>query len=287
MSSFVAVDWGTTNRRIYLIENDLVVSTERDDRGISAIAGDAFDAEIDGLAARFPGQSILLAGMVGSNRGWVDAGYVATPARIADLAANVVRPRPGIAVVPGVSTLAGGRADVMRGEEVQLLGAVEAGMVPPDALLCQPGTHCKWAWLEAAALTRFVSSMTGELFRLLKDGALIGRDMAGTVDADAAFAAGVAESARGDLLASLFGARPAVLLGVRSAAETASFVSGLIIGTDVHARVARGDTVYLLADASLGALYASAIEIAGGRAELIDSHAAFVAGIIRIQELVQ
>src|SRR3546814_21012324 len=33
----------------------------------------------------------------------------------------------------------------MRGEEVQLLGAVAGWMVPPDALLAQPGTHCKWA----------------------------------------------------------------------------------------------------------------------------------------------
>lgn len=285
MSSFVAVDWGTTNRRIYLIENGIVVHSERDDRGISAIAEGGFEAEIDALEARFAGRSILLAGMVGSNRGWVDAGYVAAPATLDALAGKLVRPRAGIAVVPGVSVIEDGRGDVMRGEEVQLLGAVAAGLVPADGLLCQPGTHCKWAWLSEAAISRFVTSMTGELFWLLKDHALIGRDMRGAVGPDAAFTAGVAEAKKGDLLVSLFGARPAILLGLRGVAETASFVSGLVIGTDVHAHVKPGETVYLLADPALGALYGSAIALAGGDARLIDSHEAFAAGIIRIEEL--
>src|SRR3546814_1406071 len=73
--------------------------------------------------------------MVGSNRGWIDAGYVAAPATIDALAANVVRPIEGVAIVPGVSRSVDGRGDVMRGEEVQLLGAAAVGMVPPDSLL--------------------------------------------------------------------------------------------------------------------------------------------------------
>ena len=52
------------------------------------------------------------------------------------------------AIVPGVSFVDPDEADVMRGEEVQLLGAFAAGMVPADSLVCHPGTHNKWARLD-------------------------------------------------------------------------------------------------------------------------------------------
>ena len=52
---------------------------------------------------------------------------------------------------PAFPTSATGRADVMRGEEVQLLGAVAAGLVDPMRLVCHPGTHNKWATAAPAA----------------------------------------------------------------------------------------------------------------------------------------
>jgi 2-dehydro-3-deoxygalactonokinase len=224
--------------------------------------------------------------MIGSNRGWMTTAYVSVPASFEAVAAAAPRPRPGVAIVPGVSLLKGGRADVMRGEEVQLLGAVHAGLAPPDAMLCQPGTHCKWAWMADGAIGNFVTAMTGEMFAMLKLNALIGREMIGEVNDDEAFAAGVEEAGRGDLLASLFAVRPASLLGVRRPAEAASYVSGLLIGADVRAHVQPGQDVFLLADAHLGGLYARAMAAVGGVAHRIDSAAAFVAGATRLQELI-
>jgi 2-dehydro-3-deoxygalactonokinase len=287
VSRFLAIDWGTTNRRAYLIEDGAVLATERDDHGILSVAPGGFADELAMLRARFEGVPAVLAGMVGSNRGWVDAGYVPAPARIEALAGAVVRPQADVAIVPGVSRIGDDRADVMRGEEVQLLGAVAAGLVPGDALLCQPGTHCKWAWTKDGALVDFVTAMTGELFALLKAHALIGEEIAGEVADDADFAAGVADATRGDLLGALFGVRPARLLGLRGVGEAASYVSGLLIGTDVRAHGRSGDTVHVLADPVLGGLYSRAIEAVGARAVLVDSHAAFVAGITRIEELLR
>lgn len=280
---FVALDWGTTNRRTYVIEDGSVVSTDRDDRGVAAVPEGGFDAEVDALVARHPDMPILMAGMIGSNRGWIDAGYVAVPAGLGALAFGVSWPRSAVAVVPGLKVIDGERGDVMRGEEVQLLGAVAAGLAPPDATLCQPGTHCKWARMAGGEVADFTTAMTGELFALLRDHALIGREMAGVPGDDDAFARGVAASADGDLLAALFGVRPASLLGLR-AEGAASYVSGLLIGSDVRARVSPGETVYLLADGTMAALYARAIAAAGATAVQVDSHAAFVAGITRIQE---
>ena len=281
---FVAVDWGTTNRRAYLIEDGALVRTERDGIGIVAVPPGGFADAAAALRARFDGAPMLLAGMVGSNRGWIDAGYVPCPAGLDALADGLVSPLDGVWIVPGVSTIAGTRGDVMRGEEVQLLGAVAAGLAPPDALLAQPGTHCKWARMAGGAIARFATAMTGELFALLRDHALIGAAMTGPVTVGEAFAAGVDRAGEGDLTTALFGVRPASLLGLRDDADAASYVSGLLIGSDVRAHAEASDTVYLLADPELGALYAAALERVGARAVLIDSHLAFVAGISRLWE---
>tara|TARA_R110000787_G_scaffold37652_1_gene95459 strand:+ start:13561 stop:14427 length:867 start_codon:yes stop_codon:yes gene_type:complete len=281
--SFIAVDWGTTNRRAYQIVKGAVVAAQRDALGITSVPPGGFVPEVDRLRDQLGGAPVLLAGMVGSNRGWIDAGYVPTSATLDALAAAIVRPTDGVMIVPGVSHIADGRGDVMRGEEVQLLGAVAAGLVPADALLCQPGTHCKWAWMREGAIAAFVTAMTGEMFALLKAHALIGQDMTGPVTPGDAFRAGVREAKRGDMLASLFAIRPAGLLGLRDRADAASFASGLLIGSDCAAHAA-GGTVHLLADPTLGALYGCAITELGGTAVMVDSEAAFIAGMTRLWE---
>ena len=283
--SFVAVDWGTTNRRAYLIDDGAVVRTERDMLGIRSVPEGSWAATAAALQKRFGGLPMLLAGMVGSNRGWSDAGYVPCPATLAALAARVHPVAADVFIVPGVSVVDGTRGDVMRGEEVQLLGAVEAGLVPGDALLCQPGTHCKWARMAAGVLTGFSTAMTGEMFALLREHALIGAAMAGDVADGPAFRNGVSRAGEADLLAALFGVRPASLLELRDDADAASYVSGLLIGSDVRAQVTAGENAYVLADPVLGALYAAAIEEIGAQSVAIDSHHAFVAGITRVWEL--
>ena len=90
------------------------------------------------IRQRLGDHPLLLAGMVGSNRGWKEAPYVPCPAGIDDLARSLVWAGEREAIVPGVSYIGDGRADVMRGEEVQLLGAVAAGLVDPDASSATP-----------------------------------------------------------------------------------------------------------------------------------------------------
>ncbi len=278
--SFLAVDWGTTNRRVFLIEDGRVARTERDGKGVTSVTD--FAREVADVRARFGDLPVLMAGMVGSNIGWRAAPYVPAPAGIADLAANLLRIDERTAIVPGVSTAR--PADVMRGEEVQLLGAVEAGLVPRDALLAQPGTHCKWAEMAGGRIAGFTTAMTGELFALLRGHGLLAAQIGGAVSAGAPFLDGVEEGRKRDLAASLFGIRAAKLLGERDDADAASYASGLLIGSDVAARLAHAghDTVHILADPVLGGLYAAAIAAHGRRATIVDSHAAFVAGIIAI-----
>jgi len=282
--AFLAVDWGTTNRRTYRIGADgTVEKTARDDRGVLAMPPGGYEAEAGQLREAFGDLPMLCAGMVGSNRGWAEAPYVPCPAALGDIAREAVWVEPGrTAILPGVSR-PGERSDTMRGEEVQLLGAAASGAVPDGALLCQPGTHCKWARVEDGRLAGFVTAMTGEMFALLKEHSLLSAQLNGAVEAGRAFREGVADSG-GDLLARLFGVRAAGLLGQRADADAASYTSGLMIGSDVRARLTEsgGAEVFVLADAELGALYRTAIAALGGKASLVDSQAAFAAGATAI-----
>ncbi|GMM60509.1 2-dehydro-3-deoxygalactonokinase [Novosphingobium pituita] len=284
---FIAVDWGTTNRRCYLLDGaGTVIETFRDDRGVLAVGQqgggpEAFAAEVAAIRARLGDWPLVAAGMVGSQRGWALVPYLSCPASGGQVAGALHAIDARTWIVPGLSDP---RGDVMRGEEVQLLGAVAAGLAPPDALLCQPGTHCKWARMEGGAVASFFTSMTGEMFALLRGHSLLAEFLNGPVADGPAFRAGVDASADGALLKALFGVRASALLGLRAVGDSAAYASGLLIGSDVRgAGVGAGREVHLLADPVLGALYTAAIAQCGGRSHLIDSHAAFVAGIVQIR----
>jgi 2-dehydro-3-deoxygalactonokinase len=284
--TFLAVDWGTTNRRVFRIDDGAVVASERDNKGAASMTPADYPAEVAGIRARMGDLPMLLAGMVGSTIGWREVPYVAAPAGIAALADGLDWIDERTAIVPGVAMRDPANPDVMRGEEVQLLGAVDAGLVPRDALLCQPGTHCKWVWLENGRIARFTTAITGELFALLRGHGILAHQLTGAVTAGDAFREGVRRGAARDLAAALFGIRAAKVLGYCDDTDAASHASGLLIGADVAARLdqSRGTHVHILADPTLGTLYATAIDTLGGSSALIDSRQAFVAGITRIQE---
>jgi 2-dehydro-3-deoxygalactonokinase len=282
---FIAVDWGTTHRRISRIQDGQAVVSEQDDRGAARLAANEYAGEVAAIRARLGDLPMLLAGMVGSNIGWRKVAYLESPATLADLAGALDWIDERTAIVPGVCCRDGDRVDVMRGEEVQLLGADEAALVPSDALICQPGTHCKWTVLKAGAITSFTTSMTGELFSLLSRHGLLARQLTGQAALGPAFLSGVAEGARRDLAASLFSIRARGLLGLVDKDEAASFASGVLIGSDVAARISTAEEWYILADSILGEFYAAAVDALGAKSHRIDSHTAFVAGISRLWDL--
>jgi 2-dehydro-3-deoxygalactonokinase len=75
---FIAVDWGTTNRRAYLVGGDGRSEAEFEDgKGILSVRRGEFEGAIAEIRERLGEHPLLLAGMVGSNRGWVEAPYVA------------------------------------------------------------------------------------------------------------------------------------------------------------------------------------------------------------------
>ncbi len=288
---FVAVDWGTTNRRAYLIGSDgALIDEMEDDLGILSVEAGGFGAAVEQIRTRLGDRPLLMAGMIGSNRGWAEAPYVPCPATLADVAHALVWPEPGrVAIVPGLSFVGDGRADVMRGEETQFLGALADGLVPADATLCHPGTHNKWTRLAGGAVAGFRTLMTGELFNLLREHSILADLLAGPAEPGPAFESGVAHGlARDDLQAELFQVRARVLLGQAERADAAAYVSGLLIGGDLRIglRDAPGREIFVMGRPELTRLFAAALRVAGRDASEIDGETAFLAGVRRIVELI-
>ncbi len=285
---FIAVDWGTTNRRAYLLGADGGQGPEFEDaQGVLHVPAGGFPAAVAEIRARLGDKPLLMAGMIGSNRGWVEVPYVPCPAGIEELARGLAWPGESVAIVPGVSFTDARRADVMRGEEVQLLGAFAAGLIPGDCLVCHPGTHNKWATLASGKISSFRTVMTGELFNLLKSHSILSDLLEGEAEPDAAFLAGVRAGLSGDgLPAELFAVRARVLLGQGERGEALNFTSGLLIGTDVAIGLREGERgdIIVMGRPELTRLYAAAIAEAGRRAIELDGERSFVAGITRIAE---
>jgi 2-dehydro-3-deoxygalactonokinase len=287
----IAVDWGTTHVRAWRLSSDgSVLERRARAEGVMAVPAGAFQAILEELVGSWISDGagpILMCGMVGSRQGWIEVPYVSCPASLADIAAGVREVRWSASrsaiICPGLSCVDGdGVADVLRGEESQALGAMRdlpAGV----AQLCLPGTHSKHLRLRDGVIEGFTTHMTGEVFAVLGRHSILGRLMdGGHIDARA-FEEGL-ERARdpGGLLHHLFGARTRVLLDGMPPTSIAGYLSGMLIGHEVHsARPPR--RTYVVAAPELGQLYARAFAASGCEATLLDPDVA-AAGLFRIAQ---
>ena len=291
--TLLAVDWGTSNRRAYLIGAGRVLQQHADDRGILSVAPGGWGAAVEELRAAFEGvepRLTLMAGMVGSNRGWVEAPYVPCPAGMDTLVKGLVWAGEREAIVPGVCFVEAGRSDVMRGEEVQLLGAAADGLIDRTALVCHPGTHNKWALVRRGQIDNFRTVMTGELFSLLKEHSILADLLSGEVSANDAFRNGVQQGLDDAALpAELFSIRARVLLGRAEKEDAASYASGLLIGTDVRIGLSypTAARVVVMGRPELTQLYAAAIAVARRETVELDGERCFLAGAKKIAEMIE
>ncbi len=291
----IGVDWGTTSFRAFRLAPDgAVLEARRAEAGILAIDDGAFEDALEALVGDWMDAAdavpIVLSGMIGSRQGWVETAYLPCPADLAGLAAattelTLARGRV-VQVAPGLSCVGeGGVPDVMRGEEVQILGAIDH-LGTREATLCLPGTHSKWARVAEARVTGFATHMTGEVFDVLRRHSILGRTIEHAAWDDAAFRDGVARSeAGGGLLHHLFGVRAAGLMGDLSPETAGAFLSGLVIGHEVRSAEPPG-LVHLIGDDALTSLYGRALEAIGVAARVVDAQAA-AQGLWRIARYLQ
>ncbi len=286
----IALDWGLSALRAFRVAPDGAITAQRSaPAGVLSIAEGAFEATLVAqLGDWLDDRPVVAAGMIASRQGWVEAPYVACPAGAAELAGaphRVSTARAGdIWFVPGVQWSDAHAIDVMRGEEVQIVGALAARGLD-DAVLCLPGTHSKWATVARGRITRLRTYMTGELFGVLRQHSILGRLMRDDADDDGAFDRGVARASEpGGLAHHLFSARTAGLFGQIAEPSLAAYLSGLVIGDEVAqvvATVPRAAPLLLVGAAALCGRYARALARHGLAATILPESAAAI-GIHRI-----
>jgi 2-dehydro-3-deoxygalactonokinase len=295
--SFVAIDWGSTRLRAYRVEKGDVSDRITSTRGILTTPPNELAAAL--VAALAPwrawiereGVPVRMAGMVGSNRGLHDAGYQRVPIFLDELAApgveiGVEGATPlatRVSIHPGLALAEGDAYDVMRGEEVQLLGAHR---LQPARLYVFPGTHSKWVPVEdvsgRARVRTFSTMMTGELYGWLVESSMVCRGLPEATWNDGAFLRGV-ERARGaeDIIEGMFRTRARWLLGDVAPAAAPSFLSGLLIGHEIvvmSSRYGADGSLVVVGAERLSALYQKAARSLSVEAAVVVDEAAVVEG---------
>ncbi len=281
----IAVDWGTSSFRAYRLDaHGKILEARSAAKGVLAVEAGRFPQVLeeqvgDWLAA---GEApVVMSGMVGSRQGWAEVPYVQCPAGLTEIFQRMIPVDFSVQnharkawIVPGLSFVdEAGVPDVMRGEEVQILGALPA--LPREGCwICLPGTHSKWVFVKEDRIVGFSTHMTGELFSVLKSHSILGRTMQeGALD-KTAFAEGVQRSGEaGGLLHHLFGVRTRGLFGELSGSQAPSYLSGLLIGHELRQADASGK-IFLLGTPDLTAHYSQAAELLGIGSEALDPQAA-------------
>lgn len=287
----VGVNWGSSRFRAYRISDVGEVLDEVDaPDGVAGLDRAGMAAAMDALVERWPDHGpIFASGMIGSNIGWTQVPYAPAPASAADLALAATATRIGAAdvlLVPGVACRRSvdDAPDVMRGEEVELLGLTPPGEAA-HLVVVLPGTHTKWTRVDSGSVSDFFTSISGEIFDRLTGQGLFASTIEGEAQAGERFREGLAHAFERDLgLATLlFGARARVMRGGLEKRDAASYLRGLLVGAELKdaARLlslSDVDAVAIVGNAPLCALYADALEWLGLRSRSVPSRDACVAG---------
>lgn len=299
----IALDWGTSSCRAWLLgPGRTVLEARHSGAGTLEVSGRGDSADPASRAANFeaaflqmcgdwlsaaPDVRVLASGMVGSNQGWQEAEYVHLPSDIDSICARLTKVHFAggeLSIVPGLffpgDPATGMPPDVIRGEEVQILGVLaETPEGSPDRLLVMPGTHTKWVHVQRGVVRDFVTAMTGEVFGLMMSHSIVGRlatDPPAGRALGEAFERGLAAATdlvpdRG-LAAALFTGRTLVMGGRLRPDEVSDYLSGLLIGDEVNhvlGGFAQGSgQVSVCGSTGLSARYSRALEVRGVHARV-------------------
>lgn len=285
---WIAVDWGTSNLRAWAMgQGGEVLAAAASEDGMGKLSREGFEPALLRLIAPWLGEKrlhVVACGMVGSRQGWCEAPYRTVPCTPLDPAAQVIAPttdpRLTVHLAPGLKQTQ--PADVMRGEETQIAGALRL-MPGYDGVLCLPGTHSKWVHVSAGEVVSFQTFMTGEMFALLSEASVLRHGMQGAGWDEAAFDSAVSDAlSRPEKLgARLFSLRAEGLIAGLSSAAARSRLSGLLIGTELAA--ARpywlGQRVTLVGAEKLSAAYARALSAQGIESKRLSATDCTLAGL--------
>ncbi|MFN3723252.1 MAG: 2-dehydro-3-deoxygalactonokinase [Paracoccaceae bacterium] len=284
---WIAVDWGTSNLRVWAMGPEGAITHAASDDGMGRLGHEQFEPALLALIGPWLGSGIvpvIVCGMAGSRQGWFEAPYRAVPCTPLDRAGlvrvPVVDPRIAVYIAPGLKQAK--PADVMRGEETQIAGAL--ALHPAfDGVICLPGTHSKWTQISAGEVVSFQTYLTGELFAMLSEHSVLRHGMAGKGWDEAAFDAGLSDAlSRPDRIgARLFNLRAEGLIADLPPDRARARLSGLLIGVELAAAKPYwlGQPVTLIGADALCRSYARALLAQGVTARLLSATDCTLAGL--------
>ena len=283
MTSYIAIDWGSTNLRAWHYQDGVCLDERRSEAGVTRL-GDRTPGEVfASVTAGWPVNDVpvVMAGMVGSNAGWLSVPYLSCPVALGEIAGRLTRVEEKAWIVPGLSVERADNYNVMRGEETQLLGALE---LQPAPLYVMPGTHAKWVQMEQDRVLDFRTVMTGELHHLLLKQSLIGAGLPEQQANAAAFHEGVQVGSNdASILSRLFEVRASHVLGARDRRHISDFLSGLLIGHEVALMTqqanATSQPITIIAGSALAQRYQQALQFIGMDSVTLEGDRAFQHGI--------
>lgn len=286
----VGVDWGSSSFRAYQFdEQGTVVAELSADKGIREIqpaTPEHYEQVLFELIGPWlsDGDTVLLSGMITSRAGWVETPYLACPVDVTTIAsfAQCINARNvQLRFLPGIKQ-EHPTPDVMRGEELQLLGAANQDGVSTMVL---PGTHSKWASMRGTELSQFRTVITGELFEVIFKNTLVGAIFTSSVFNEGSFLEGVSAGYEtATLVSDIFTLRSSVLLEHASSDVQHSRLSGMLIGHELREGLqlmGATNNVVLVGSESLCSLYQLAFTQVGLSANRYNEVAA-VAGFQKV-----
>ncbi len=299
---FIAGDWGTSNLRLYLCEyrtgGTSAILDTRYGPGISQINGD-FEDKFFSLAQdwldQHGGLPVLLSGMVGSTIGWKDAPYISCPVdadQIAEGRVSFEARGVEFSILAGLRTSNPlGAPDVMRGEELQMLGWMRNQNTEIEhRLFALPGTHNKWTLIENNTITNFLTAFTGELFALLRNNSILVTDQNTISFNQDVFMQGVSaveELGDAHLVHALFATRSKQVLGEMASTDALSYLSGLITAADILGATKLfkvTDSVTVIGEPTLTEHYMNTLAHFGIKGEACDPAKIAIAGFETIYQ---
>ena len=280
-SRYIAIDWGSTNLRAWLYQDDQCLESRQSAAGVTRLNGESPSAVFSEITRgwRDGATPAVLAGMVGSNVGWKVAPYLPVPVDFSAIGQQLTSVGDKVWIIPGLSVSRDANQNVMRGEETQLLGA---RMIAPSSIYVMPGTHCKWVQADRQQINDFRTVMTGELHYLLLRHSLVGAGLPEQVSAPGAFNAGLERGLHSpDILPRLFEVRASHVLGSLPREQVGEFLSGLLIGAEVAtlSERFRDPQVTIVGGEALANRYQQALSAIGRQTTVVSGDNAFQTGV--------
>jgi len=263
MTYILTIDTGTTNTRVSLWNNATVIAHSANEVGVrdTAMSGSKDKLEqgvrktiLDTLAKANVSEDeidlVLGSGMISSNVGLFELPHIPAPAGLQQLARGMVAvtistvfSKP-IYLVPGVRNVVENiglhnceAMDMMRGEEVEVMGVIDQLGITGPAMLIMPGSHSKFVCIdEKNNILGCVTTLAGELLYVITHNTILAKSL----DSDFAefinpemLLAGAQSAQTIGLGRTCFNVRTLDQFTIYQRNDRANFLLGAILGADL------------------------------------------------------